>query len=316
MTGEIQNDLSWRTRAPLPQPRAGYMAAVVDGRYVLAGGSYWNANEKVWTSRVDEFEPASNTWSEAAPLPEPRSDAACVALQNDLYIFGGGDHLHARQDALVLRNKKWVELPDLALPEPRLYASAVASGDSIYVLGGMSKAGDYASAQNTLWICNVNKPRGPWETPPGFPGPGLISMAAAVVSDKIYIFGGAYAAENGVANSNSVLEFDCTLRRWRCLPDLPVSRRCWCAVPLPEAILLIGGFTSTYEKDVFRYDLRSHSLTPAGLLPHGMCDAKFFRLGGRVIGTGGEVADRIRGASTFESALPPHWIANPPPTRP
>ncbi len=288
------------------------MAGAVDGRYVLAGGSYWDASEKIWISRVDEFEPTSNTWSEAAPLPEPRSDAACVALDDDLYVLGGGDHQRSRQDGVVLRNKKWVELPDLALPEPRLYASAVASGGSIYVMGGMSKAGDYTSARNTVWISNIRKARGSWETLPRFPGPGLISMAAAAVSDRIYIFGGAHAAENGVANSHSVLEFDCKLQRWRRFPDLPVSRRCWCAVPLPDAILLIGGYTRTYERDVFRYDLRSHSLTPAGLLPHGMCDARFFRVGDRVIGTGGEVADRIRGASTFESILPPHWVINPP----
>jgi N-acetylneuraminic acid mutarotase len=314
MTGETPNELCWRARAPLPQRRAGYMAGVLDDRYVLAGGSYWDADQKVWASQVDEFDPTSNTWSAAAPLPEPRSDAACLALQNDLYVFGGGDHRHARQDALVLRNKKWVELPDLALPEPRLYAAAVASGGSIYVMGGMSKAGDYASAHNSLWICDLSKGRGGWETLPSFPGPGLINIAAAAVSDKIYIFGGAHAAENGVANSKSGFEFDCKLQRWRRLPDLPVSRRCWCAVPLSDAILLIGGYTRTYERDVFRYDLRSHSLTPVGLLPHGMCDATFLQIGSRVIGTGGEVAPRIRGASTFESTLPPHWIGNPPST--
>ncbi|MGA8230138.1 MAG: hypothetical protein WB795_01555 [Candidatus Acidiferrales bacterium] len=186
------------------EPRAGCMAAVLDRRYVLAGGSYGDAHKKVWTSRVDEFDPASNTWSEAARLPEPRSDAACLALQNDLYVFGGGDQRHTGQDPLVLRNKKWVERPDLALPEPRLYASAVAPGDSIYIVDGMSKAGDYTSAQNTPWTCNVRNARAAWETLRSFPGSGLISVAAAVVSEKIYIFGGAQAAENGVAISNSV----------------------------------------------------------------------------------------------------------------
>jgi hypothetical protein len=74
---------------------------------------------------------------------------------------------------------------------------------------------------------------------------------------------------------------------------------------LPTGVLLIGGYTTTYEKDVFEYELVTHSLRQLGALPQGVCDAKFSRIGNLIVGAGGEVADKIRGAWTFEALLPP-----------
>lgn len=304
MTTTSYNELTWHERAPLLSPRAGYIAGVVGGRYVIAGGSFWQHNQKEWTSRLDEYDPLSNTWTEGTSLPEPRSDAAGVAFGHDLYLFGGGDHVRVRTDVLVLRHGKWETVPEAALPEPRLYAGAVVLGRAIYVLGGMSRAGDYMSARNTLWKWSPQSPRKGWEILPPFPGPGLINSAITAVDEKIYLFGGGTTDGMTVVNSNAALEFDCRTKRWTRLPDLPIGRRCWWAVPLHGKVLLIGGFTTTYEKEVLEYHLVAHSLRGAGALPYGVCDAKFFRIGKSVVGAGGEVADKIRGAWTFEAQLP------------
>jgi N-acetylneuraminic acid mutarotase len=283
--------------------RGGYIAGVVNDCYIVAGGSYWQDEQKHWTSRVDEFNPRSNVWNEGPPLPEPRSDAACVTVRDTLYAFGGGNDNRARADALALVAGQWKAIPEGTLPEPRLCASAVLSGGSVYVVAGMSDPADYTSLKNTLWRWTPGAGENSWEVLPSFPGPGLINAAVATVGQKIYVLGGAQAGGQNVVNSSKAYVFDCGSERWQKLPDLEVSRRCWSAVPLRGKVLLIGGFTDTYHRDVLTYDLGSQSLSRAGDLPQGVCDAKFFRLGSFIIGSGGQAADRTRSGCTFESKL-------------
>ena len=70
----------WRERAELSLARAGYMAGVIHGKYVIAGGSYWQDKTKRWTDEVDVYDPVHDSWNQAARLPDPRSDAASVSL--------------------------------------------------------------------------------------------------------------------------------------------------------------------------------------------------------------------------------------------
>lgn len=133
----------------------------------------------------------------------------------------------------MLRRNQWEVLPEMNLPESRLHSSDVVSGDSIYVVSGMSIPGDSISAQNTLCRLKLGESREGWPTLPPFPGSGLISIGVSEVEETIDLYGGAHAAGTSVVNSNVVFEFDCKRQRWERLPDLPVSCRAWCAVPLP-----------------------------------------------------------------------------------
>ena len=67
LTPLIAGSLVWRERAALPVPRAGYIAGVLDNRFVFAGGSFWRDDQKFQSDRTDFFDPATNTWS---PGPE------------------------------------------------------------------------------------------------------------------------------------------------------------------------------------------------------------------------------------------------------
>ena len=297
--------LTWHERAPLPRPRAGYMAGVIHKQFVIAGGSYWEGNQKRWVNAVHIFDPARNTWTEAAPLPEARSDAANVSYEDVLYLFGGGAEGSVRRDALMFRDGKWSPIPSAELPEPRLYAVAVVCRGMIYLLGGMPKAGDYTSVSNAFWVWDPRSPEAGWKILDPVPGPGLITHAMVEVSGKIYVLGGAKPGGADVVNVRTVYEFDPERGKWTRLPDLPIERRCWWGVESAGKILLIGGYTTTYEREVFAYTLGSRALEDLAPLPHGLCDAKFFRIGNSIIGTGGEAADRVRGAWTFEASLTP-----------
>jgi N-acetylneuraminic acid mutarotase len=295
--------LVWKDRATLPLPRSGYMAGVIDGKYVVAGGSYWVGQQKHWTADVEVFDPLRNCWSKAQPLPQPRSDAASVVYDGDLYVFGGDRQSEAHHEALKFRAGKWTAVPAAELPESRIGAVTVVSQGAIYLIGGMSKAGDYSTASSSLWVWNPNSPGKGWQDLPPIPGPGLITHATAVVNGKIYVVGGATNSGQQVANVRTVFEFNPETNQWKQLGDLPISRRAWWGLGLSNEILLLGGYTTAYEQDVFAYQLPSGTLVNIGSIPFGVCDARFLRVRDSIIGTGGEVRDKVRGNRTIEAHL-------------
>jgi len=295
--------LQWREKAPLSLARAGYMAGVIDAKYVIAGGSYWTNHQKQWTDEVDVYDPATDRWALAQPLPEPRSDAASVVLANRLYLFGGGAKDDIRRDALVFRNGRWQPLQSAELPEPRVYAVATAVKGVIYLLGGMSKHGDYGSLSNEMWSWNPLLPKTGWRKLKPIPGPGLITQAVAALNGRIYVLGGAKTGGKDVVNVNTAFEYNPATEHWTILPALPIERRCWWGLPLKDEILLFGGFTQTNESDVFAYQPQRPKLEKVGEMPHGLCDAKFFRIGDSIYGLGGESAPQIRGRWTLEGRL-------------
>jgi N-acetylneuraminic acid mutarotase len=73
---------------PMPSPPLGGVAIAVtpDGKIMLIGGSDANG---VAQSRVDVYDPATDTWAPFTPLQTPRSGAAAAVLGTTVYVFAG-----------------------------------------------------------------------------------------------------------------------------------------------------------------------------------------------------------------------------------
>ena len=295
--------LTWRERSELKLARAGYMAGVIHDKYVIAGGSHWVNGKKIWTDEVDLYNPATDIWTRGESLPGPRSDSANVVLDNALYIFGGGANGQIWQDSFVYRDDKWQPLPSARLPVPLLYSVAAADRGLIYVLGGLSHYEDYSHLSNRMFVWDPAHPKNGWKELPSFPGPGLITAAVAVLNHKIYVLGGAKTGGKDVVNVNTAYEYDPSSKKWTVLPPLPIERRCWWGLPLDQEILLFGGHNSKNESDVFAYRPSKKTLTKISEMPHGLCDAKFFRIGDSIFGVGGESAPGIRGRWTLQAVI-------------
>ncbi|HWR13433.1 MAG TPA: kelch repeat-containing protein [Terriglobales bacterium] len=287
--------------AELPRPVAGYMAGVSKGKLLIIGGSYWNDGQKYWFDQVQIYDPATNKWSVGSSLPEGRSDAASATLGEDIYVFGGGSNSNVVKDALVLHEGKWNRVPNADLPEPRLYSNAVAARGCIYLLGGMSKAGDYKNMSNSFWRWRPGNNN--WEILPPLPGPGRINHAMAEVNGVIYVFGGAASGPKDVQNLNDAYSFDLNTRKWTRLSDLNVANRSWWAIGVGTRALILAGYTDTFAREVYWYQ-PGHGLEPAGELPHGLADVKFYQIGNMVVGTGGEAGPGVRGKWTVKAELP------------
>ena len=70
---------------PPPGPRWYAGCAALDGKIYVVGGTDGNAD----LSRVDRFDPSTNTWDTVAPLPWPRSSLAGCEYGGRVYAIGG-----------------------------------------------------------------------------------------------------------------------------------------------------------------------------------------------------------------------------------
>lgn len=131
--------LGWKPRAALPNARNHLAAAEVGGKiYAIGGQDLWNEATGA-KSNVDVFDPATNTWSPAAPLPTPRShiSASTFSLDGRIYVIGGAtNNLVTLRDVSVYNplTNAWTAGPRLLAP--RLTPVAGAVGRQLIVTTG------------------------------------------------------------------------------------------------------------------------------------------------------------------------------------
>lgn len=71
---------------PMPRPRAGASAVTLDGKILLIGGLI--PGNQV-TDTVDEFDPATGTWTPREPMNVPRFSFAATDVDGLIYVIGG-----------------------------------------------------------------------------------------------------------------------------------------------------------------------------------------------------------------------------------
>jgi N-acetylneuraminic acid mutarotase len=121
----------WSEAAPLPAPRGGHAAAVLNGRiHVIGGGNSM--------STIDDhsvYDPRTNAWSSRAKLPRSMGSPAAVAVGGRLYSVGGRSGPNDFGDVHIYdaANDRWT--PGVAI-DARGTGGAALLGNSIYYFGG------------------------------------------------------------------------------------------------------------------------------------------------------------------------------------
>ncbi len=125
---------SWSKLAPLPAPRGGHAAVVLDGRIHLLGGG----NSVSTLADHDEYDPATDKWTKRAALPRSEGSPAAVVFEGKLWAIGGrsGPADFGQVDLWDPQTDKWSAGPAI---EPRGTAGAVVYQGTIWVFGGESQ---------------------------------------------------------------------------------------------------------------------------------------------------------------------------------
>lgn len=212
-----------------------------DGKLYRLGGFTAKNDEgeehDLWSqTSAAVFDPATKSWTDLPPLPEPRSSFDAAVLGDAIYVLGGwsmqGDdervwHETAWKLDLAGASPQWQPLPS---PPFQRRALAVAAHDGkLYAIGGMQEEGG-----PTRRVDVFDTQSGQWSR-----GPDLLG------DDGMTGFGASAFATGGKLYVTTIKG---TLQRlsddgsaWEMIGETPTARFFHRMLPLDEAHLLVVG---------------------------------------------------------------------------
>ncbi|GAP15353.1 response regulator containing a CheY-like receiver domain and an HTH DNA-binding domain [Longilinea arvoryzae] len=182
----------WSTLAAKPTPVSEVQAALLGEMIYVPGGLTADGKS---SAVVERFDPRSNTWKNAAPLPAPRSAYALTSLEGKLYLFGGWDGQEYRNDLFIYdpAEDRWTQ--GSSMPYPAGDLAAVSSNGKIYLLGGTSDGTTPLDKVLAYYPQRDLDDEDPWETHTAIPQARYASAATAL-GDLIFLFGGSAGSDN------------------------------------------------------------------------------------------------------------------------
>jgi len=239
---------SWQEIASLPEPRhhpnlVGHDGAVYAiGGFRAADGGAWNM-----LATNTRYDPAADSWTEMAPLPEPFAETCAVSLPSGIHVATG------RQPAGAA-NADWPDHTDSGAhfvydagedrwrraapnPHPRNSAAGVVLDGRFHVVGGR-RVGEGNEAHHEAYDPEADA----WHSLAPLPQ-GQGGLAAAVADGRIHAFGGEYFDDQGGGVYPEVWVYDPAADRWQDGPPMRTPRHGLGGVAIGNRIFAIAGAT-------------------------------------------------------------------------
>jgi hypothetical protein len=184
----------------MPTPRAFLAAAVLGNKIYAVGGA--NASGDLNTTEV--FDPLTNIWSPLDSTNIPRYGSALVALNDRLYVIGGGssssDTFTNRMEVYDPVSNLWTDAPSMATP--RAFLGAAVFFGVIYAINGRSPA-VFGTGNGPLANVEYDPPSNTWSFPNQGANVFRQKLAASALDNKLYVLGGSNVG--GFLNSMEML---------------------------------------------------------------------------------------------------------------
>lgn len=177
----------WRGGAARPADLANVGIAALPEKLMIPGGCDANGAPHAVTHLYD---PASDTWSEGAALPQPLCAYALAVYGGRAYLFGGWNGAAYQAVAYVYdsANDAWTEIARPA--EARGFGAAATLANRIFYVGGYDDKREWAT-------CEVYLPEADrWENcAPMLMARGGLGLAA--IGGRLYAVGGGWTTYLG-----------------------------------------------------------------------------------------------------------------------
>jgi N-acetylneuraminic acid mutarotase len=224
---------SWSYETNLPGLARGDLgSAVVDGKVYLFGG-----NNNGPLSRVDIYEPASQTWLQGTSMPAARYGCEIGVLGNSIYVIGG-----------------WTWTPPLPNNNNYVYQSQTNTWTSATSPSHLSAAGAMGTIGGKLYIQNpedgydgyrdtfevYDPAANSWSSLASIPNPQAGS-AYGVINGKLYVAGGNNAS--GVLDVLNI--YNPTTNQWTQGAHMPTALVGMASVVVDGKLYAIGGSTGS-----------------------------------------------------------------------
>ncbi|MBN1294557.1 MAG: T9SS type A sorting domain-containing protein [Candidatus Latescibacteria bacterium] len=187
---------TWTTKAPMPTARVYHASCSVNGKIYTVGGGTRNSGSPIVLGMVEEYDPATDTWTTKADIPTPRWGHSVCAVNGKIYAIGGLLDWFETYTGSVEEYDPATDTWTTKTPMPATpgFHAACAVNGKIYVIGGAT------SRQNSL-SCTVeeyNPATDTWTSK--FPMPvARHDFPACTVNNKIYVLGGLAFSEQRFA---------------------------------------------------------------------------------------------------------------------
>jgi N-acetylneuraminic acid mutarotase len=285
------DQILWSRGPDIPLPRGGYYASWFRGGLLIAGGTYWKDNKKLWSDSVHFYDPSKRTWAEWPPLPMPLAYGLTAQVDGRIYLISGMKEDKLSLDIFRLDGRQWTRIG--AAPAGFIYGAAAVVGKKIYAIGGGSSNNDLTTATSQVWVFDPTKAK--WEQLESFPGRPRVVHTVAAMGNAIFLFGGATQPKGGpLEDLSDAYRFDTITRKWTALKSLPRPSRASWATVANGSIFLIGGSAERPQDTVYNYLPETDEYRLVSHLPSPLLDSKFFFHDGVFYGATGEDKGRSR----------------------
>jgi N-acetylneuraminic acid mutarotase len=132
---------TWTKKADMPTGRCFLSTSAVDGKIYVIGGVIGRPGVSSGISTVEEYDPATDTWTKKADIPTGRKAFSTSVVDRKIYAIGGATGTTAVFSTVEVYDPAtdtWTRKADM--PTARCVHSTSAVNGSIYSIGGSVKA--------------------------------------------------------------------------------------------------------------------------------------------------------------------------------
>ena len=290
LPADVAVDWLQRPDAAITRAEAGGVAA--GGRLYVFGGQYSGIKQ---TARSDRFDPATDTWTRLADLPELITHAPIVADGQTLWILGGYVGFEKKDSS----PRVWkYDIPTNTysagppLPAPRGAGGAAIVGRQLHYLGGavrQDSTGAPVTDAAEHWVLELDGGT-TWIPSAPLPAPRN-HVGTAVLGGEIYLVGGQFGEFERTTPQVRVDAFDTSTGTWSRKADLPVARGHIGASTFVSdgRIITLGGSVAGGQasRTLFQYTPGTNTWTTRTDLPEGLRSPVADVVGDEVIVSGG-----------------------------
>jgi N-acetylneuraminic acid mutarotase len=284
----------WMPRAPMPRPRGQLSGAVLGGAFYAIGGQFGHDQGPYDVTLVHRYDPETDRWAEAAPLPHPVSHAESSTFVEDghVIVIGGRNHQESRSSNRRLLSSVLLYDPSLdlwialdKLPLGLTGPAAALVGPNLIVSGG--GRGPRELPGTDTWALPF---RDAWRPRPSLPN-ALAEVAAGVVGRYLYVIG---------EGAHETLRYDLSQARWATpgtVAPRPFPGNHHAAEVLGGRLYVFGGFNAEGRTQI--YDPAANRWRLGAPMPFAAGSSASAAIGGRIYVAGGIVGD----STTPEAAV-------------
>jgi N-acetylneuraminic acid mutarotase len=285
--------LNWIAKADAPVKLSEGMGATVGGQVYVFGGYDTTLPSRQATARVSRYDPATNTWSRMADMPQRLTHLGHASDDRYVYLAGGyRTNANGNQTFAVdtvyqydTQTNTWANLP--SLPAARGAGALALVGRELHYYGGVSI--DRVD-RSDHYVLNIDNPSAGWSKKASLPA-SKNHLASVTLNGKIYAIGGQIGIDDTTHNQSSVYAYDSATDHWTAVAPMPnVRSHIGGSTFVRDGRIWVAGGISvngTVLGDVIQYDPATNHWTTVGTLPAPRHSAVAVPLGDKILLTGG-----------------------------